>query len=98
MCFHPIIETDGVLYFLFNKLDECEVLKQKKMGRITMTLMNKALLPTHNKDGNVAKYLNTQLKTTFGGLVAFRFVSFFYYIFRIILLSMSKHYNYETLL
>ena len=37
-----IQETGGVLQFAL-KMDECEILKDKKMERVTITLMNRAL-------------------------------------------------------
>lgn len=35
-------ETGGVLQFVM-KMDECKILKEKKMERVTITLMNRAL-------------------------------------------------------
>lgn len=48
------IETNGPLIFVI-KLDECEVLKQKKMERITITIMNRALSPPLDAQGNIDK-------------------------------------------
>ena len=42
-------ECGGVLKF-FLKLDECEILKNRKMERVTITLMNRALDPSITKD------------------------------------------------
>ena len=44
-------EVNGKLQFVL-KLDECEILKQKKTERITVTLMNRALQskPTNRND------------------------------------------------
>lgn len=48
------LETHGPLIFVI-KLDECEVLKQKKMERITITIMNRALSPPLDANGNIDK-------------------------------------------
>ncbi len=57
------LETNGPLIFVI-KLDECEVLKQKKMERITITIMNRALSPPLDAHGNIDKesdkYFNVQ--------------------------------------
>ena len=37
-----MVEVNGKLQFVL-KLDECDILKQKKTERITVTLMNRAL-------------------------------------------------------
>lgn len=42
-------ECGGVLKFVL-KLDECEILKNRKMERVTITLMNRALDPSITKD------------------------------------------------
>ena len=47
-------EMNGPLKFVI-KLDECEVLKQKKMERITITIMNRALSPPLDTQGNIDK-------------------------------------------
>lgn len=48
------LETNSVLKFVI-KLDECEVLKEKKMERVTITLMNRALSPSLDNEGRVDK-------------------------------------------
>ncbi len=42
-------ECNGVLKFVL-KLDECEVLKNRKLERVTITLMNRAMDPTLTKE------------------------------------------------
>ena len=42
-------ECGGVLKFVL-KLDECEILKNRKMERVTISLMNRALDPSITKD------------------------------------------------
>ena len=41
-------ECDGVLKFVL-KLDECQVVKERKLERVTITLMNRALDPSIRK-------------------------------------------------
>lgn len=41
-------ECHGVLKFVL-KLDECQIVKERKLERVTITLMNRALDPTINK-------------------------------------------------
>lgn len=50
-------ECGGVLKFVL-KLDECEILKNKKMERVTITLMNRALDPSITKDDK--RYFSVQ--------------------------------------
>lgn len=45
-------ESSNELVFVI-KLDECEILKQKKMERVTITLMNRALNPFLNEMGEI---------------------------------------------
>ena len=55
-------ECGGVLKFVL-KLDECEILKNKKMERVTITLMNRALDPSiSSKD---PRYFSVQSKNIF---------------------------------
>ena len=44
-----MVEVNSKLLFVL-KLDECEILKQKKIERITITLMNRALQTTNGND------------------------------------------------
>ena len=48
-----VAKVNNKLIFVL-KLDECEILKQKKTERITVTLMNRALQskPTNGNDGH----------------------------------------------
>ena len=50
-------ECSGILKFVL-KLDECELLKCKKMERVTITLMNRALDPSITKKD--ARFFNVQ--------------------------------------
>lgn len=42
-------ESGGILQFVI-KMDECEFLKEKKMERVTITLMNRALANVSRED------------------------------------------------
>ena len=62
-----ISETSGTLEVVL-KLDECEILKDKKMERVTITLMNRAL----NKCGvDDPKYFSVQSETNVWWLGSF---------------------------
>ena len=50
-------ECKGVLKFVI-KLDECEIVKEKKIERVTITLMNRALDPSITKTSS--KYFSVQ--------------------------------------
>ena len=50
-------ECKGVLKFVI-KLDECEIVKEKKIERVTITLMNRALDSSITKTNS--KYFSVQ--------------------------------------
>lgn len=68
-------ECSGMLKLAL-KLDECELLKCKKMQRVTITLMNRALDPSITKKD--ARYLSVQSKNNILPLGSFQ-VYYFYY-------------------
>ena len=59
-------EVDNKLIFVL-KLDECEVLKQRKTERITVTLMNRALVKNNQDPMDTLHFSVFSLKTTYGG-------------------------------
>lgn len=61
-------ETSGVLQFVI-KMDECEILKEKKMERVTITLMNRALANLSRDD---PLYFRVQSKTNIWWLGSFQ--------------------------
>lgn len=72
-------ECGGVLKFVL-KLDECEILKNRKMERVTITLMNRALNPSISKDDT--RYFSVQSENNVLPLGSFEvyFVSYKVYI------------------
>ena len=61
-------ETGGVLQFAL-KMDECEILKEKKMERVIITLMNRAL---SNVSKNWDLYFSVQSESNVWWLGAFQ--------------------------
>ena len=61
-------ETCGVLQFVI-KMDECKILKEKKMERVTITLMNRALANLSRDD---PLYFSVQSKTNIWWLGSFQ--------------------------
>ena len=53
------LETKGVLKFV-TKLDICEIVKKKKIERVTIIMMNEAFDPSITKTSS--KYFNVQFK------------------------------------
>ncbi|MCO5548293.1 hypothetical protein L7F22_001750 [Adiantum nelumboides] len=60
-------ESSGVLHFVL-KLDECELVKKKKLERVTVTLMNRALSKCHADD---PLYFSVQSESNIWWLGAF---------------------------
>ena len=50
-------EVEGLLKFVI-KMDECEIVKEKKVERVTITLMNRAL--NHCSKENYSQYFSVQ--------------------------------------
>ena len=69
-------ESDGVLKFVL-KLDECQIVKERKLERVTITLMNRALDSTVTKESS--KWFSVQSENNIFSLGSFevRFVSKF---------------------
>lgn len=61
-------ECSGTLHFVL-KMDECEVLKQRKLERVTITLMNRAM---SNMERTDSKYFSVQSETNVWWLGAFQ--------------------------
>lgn len=72
-------ETNSLLKVVI-KLDECEILKQKKMERVTITLMNRALNPHLDAEGNIDKkhpdYFSVQSENNIWWLGSFEVMFF----------------------
>lgn len=67
------LECDGVLKFVL-KLDECQIVKERKLERVTITLMNRALDPLITKDN--PKWFSVQSENNIFSLGSFE-VNFF---------------------
>lgn len=61
-------EVEGLLKFVI-KLDECEIIKEKKVERVTVTLMNRALNQTQKE--NTSKYFSVQSEANIWWLGSF---------------------------
>ena len=64
-------ESGGILKFVI-KMDECEILKEKKMERVTITLMNRALANVSRED---KCYFSVQSETNIWWLGSFQVTS-----------------------
>ena len=61
-------ECSGVLKFVL-KLDECQVVKERKLERVTITLMNRALDPNITKEN--PKWFSVQSENNIFSLGSF---------------------------
>lgn len=68
-------ECSGILKFVI-KIDECELLKCKKMERVTITLMNRALDPSITKED--ARFFSVQSENNILPLGSFQVHNVFY--------------------
>lgn len=66
-------ETCGVLHFVI-KMDECEILKEKKMERVTITLMNRAMA---NLSRDKQNYFSVQSESNIWWLGSFQVIEAF---------------------
>ena len=64
-------EVNGVAIFVI-KLDESDIVKNKKIERVSITLMNRALKPKDSKYFSVVQSEMCSQRRTFGGLVLLR--------------------------
>ena len=69
------MECSGVLKFVL-KIDECELLKCKKMERVMITLMNRSLDPSITKKD--AKFFSVQSENNILPLGSFQALYVFY--------------------